>query len=127
MAANYCPCHPYKYERNFGSGRDVKDIREGVSFQRLMLHKNSMQVPALFIQQFIDWSLINLCLGNSDAYGKNISFFIDAARNLSLTPFYDIVNIHLYPHYAHELAMAFGDEFEIGQIVPMIWHTIAVF
>ena len=106
----------YKYERNFGSGRDVKDIREGVSFQRLMLHKNSMQVPALFIQQFIDWSLINLCLGNSDAHGKNISFFIDAARNLSLTPFYDIVNIHLYPHYAHELAMAFGDEFEIGQI-----------
>jgi serine/threonine-protein kinase HipA len=57
-----------------------------------------------------------LCLGNSDAHGKNISFFIDAARNLSLTPFYDIVNIHLYPHYAHELAMAFGDEFEIGQI-----------
>jgi serine/threonine-protein kinase HipA len=25
----------YKYERNFGSGRDVRDIREGVSFGRL--------------------------------------------------------------------------------------------
>ncbi len=25
----------YKYERNFGSGRDVRDIREGVSFPRL--------------------------------------------------------------------------------------------
>jgi serine/threonine-protein kinase HipA len=35
-----------------------------------------------------------------------------------LTPAYDLVSVLQYPHIAHELAMAFGDEFSIEAVRP---------
>lgn len=106
----------YKYERNFGNGRDVQDIRQGVTFQKLFGAQNHMVVPALYLHSLITWKLVNLCLGNSDAHGKNISFFINTSGKLQLTPFYDIANITLYEEYDHDLAMAIGDQFKMMKI-----------
>ncbi|MDD3324826.1 MAG: HipA domain-containing protein [Sulfurospirillaceae bacterium] len=106
----------YKYERNFGNRRDVQDIRQGVSFQKLFRAQNRMAIPALYIQSLITWKLVNLCLGNSDAHGKNISFFISKSGSLQTAPFYDIANITLYEEYDHDLAMAVGDQFEMMKI-----------
>lgn len=80
-----------KYERNFGDGRDVAHIREGVSLPRL-------------------FSLSALCVNNHDAHGKNYSFFVSKA-GLTPTPWYDLVNVGLYPEFNQHLAMAIGDEF----------------
>ncbi|WP_096046204.1 HipA domain-containing protein [Sulfurospirillum diekertiae] len=107
----------YKYERNFGSARDVQNIRQGASFRKLIQNETKMDIPVLFKKALLDWSLVNLCLGNSDAHGKNISFFVHKST-LTLAPFYDIVNVKLYDTYDQDLAMAIGDEFEIENVKP---------
>lgn len=101
----------YKYERNFGSGRDVAHIRDGASMKKLFDFANRCANPALTKQQILDWVLFNLLIFNYDAHGKNISFFI-GTNGISLTPFYDLVNIKMYPDFEHEMAMGLGDEFD---------------
>lgn len=105
----------FKYERSYGSGRDVKDFRYGVSFKKLVKIENMLDAPLLYRQALVNWSICNLCVGNSDAHGKNISYFVKKG-SLQLAPFYDIVNITLYDNYEHSLAMSIGDEFEINKI-----------
>jgi len=108
----------YKYERNFGSGRDVRDIREGMSFLKLESLVNKCIVPIVENKKILEWTIVNLCLGNSDAHGKNISFFKDY-HGMKITPFYDIVNVALYEsEFDTDLAMAISDEFIIDNITP---------
>ena len=64
-----------KYERNLGSSRDVRHIREGVNLGRL-------------------FSIADHCT----------------------TPWYDLVNVQMYPVFDQELAMTIGDEFEADKV-----------
>lgn len=101
----------YKYERNFGSGRDVKHIREGASLPKLFALCQTSAQPAQDTKRLLDQVLFNLCINNHDAHGKNFSFFLNR-QGLRLTPAYDLVNIALYPAFDQEMAMALGDEFD---------------
>ncbi|MCK9162207.1 MAG: HipA domain-containing protein [Arcobacteraceae bacterium] len=106
----------FKYERNFGSQRDVKDIRQGVSFTKLKEILLQTKIPIISINKVLKWTIFNLIIGNSDAHGKNISFFVDSS-GISIAPFYDILNILIYKGKFHtELAMAIDDEFIIEKI-----------
>lgn len=118
----------YKYERQFGDDRDVAHIREGVSLLKLITFARLTAVPVLTIQKILDWLLFNLIVGNSDAHGKNISFFI-GRNGISLSPFYDLVSI-LYeaqqqPRLNTDLAMAVGDNFDINTITAYDLLTFA--
>lgn len=104
-----------KYERNFGSGRDVAHIRDGASLIKLFEFANQCANPALTKQQMLDWVLFNLLIFNCDAHGKNISFFV-GFNGIALAPFYDLVNIRMYPDFDHELAMGLGDEFDSNTV-----------
>lgn len=102
----------YKYERLYNS----KDIRDGVSFEKLFNLADEAKIPLLFKKELVTWNMINLILGNSDAHGKNISFFVDKG-GLEVAPFYDIVNVTMYKgKYAQDMAMAIDDEFEFEKI-----------
>ena len=105
----------HKYERNFGSGRDVKDIREGASFSKLFKSADLCEVPAKAKLEMLNWSVFNLIIGNSDAHGKNFSFFVDA-RGIRPTPFYDMLCIIAHENVEHDLAMAYGDEFNHDEV-----------
>lgn len=105
----------YKYERNFGSGRDVSHIREGASYPQLFEFANHCIKPALTKQKILDWALFNLLVFNHDAHGKNISFFI-SAKGIELAPFYDLLNIKMYKDFEQEMAMAVGDEFNPNDV-----------
>lgn len=105
----------YKYERNFGSGRDVAHIREGVSYEKIFKLAEQCINPALTKQKMLDWALFNLLVYNCDAHGKNISFFVDKS-DISLAPFYDLVNIKMYEYFNQEMAMCFGSEFDCDAI-----------
>ena len=105
----------YKYERNFGSGRDVKDIREGVSFSKLFASAKQCRVPAKAKMQMLQWAIFNLIIGNSDAHGKNFSFFI-REDGMEPTPFYDLLSIIIHKEVEHDMAMAYGDEFNPNEI-----------
>jgi serine/threonine-protein kinase HipA len=109
QALNLSP--DYKYERNFGSGRDVENIREGASLPKLFKFASHCLNPAETKLKLLDWVLFNCLIFNFDAHGKNISFFVNA-KGISLAPFYDLVNIAMYPHYEQDMAMALGDEFD---------------
>ena len=100
----------YKYERNFGSGPDVRNIREGVSFARLFSTVDYTVAKAVTHLALVRWALFQFLLGNSDAHGKNVSFFC-RPEGLALAAFYDLVSTVQYEGLDHELAMAYGDEF----------------
>lgn len=105
----------YKYERNFGSGRDVAHIRDGVSLPKLFAFSENCINPALTKKKILDWVLFNILVFNFDAHGKNISFFV-SKKGVSLAPFYDLVNIKMYTEFDQGMAMALGDEFESNTV-----------
>lgn len=114
----------YKYERNFGSGRDVRQIRDGVSFERLFSAAEHTVQKAVTRLALLRWSIFNFLIGNSDAHGKNVSFFCKH-DGLWLAPFYDLVSVVQYEGLDHELAMAYGDEFLLPEIGPFDWASFA--
>lgn len=105
----------YKYERNFGSGRDVKHIREGASFTKLFQGADMCEVPARTKLEILNWSIYNLIIGNCDAHGKNFSFFV-SKNGIQPTPFYDLLCVLIYKNVDHDFAFAYGDEFDPDEI-----------
>lgn len=109
----------HKYERNFGTGADVRHVRDGVSFEALgsLRRDGHLANVAVDLRQMAYWAVTTLLLGNSDAHGKNLSFFA-RYRSLTVAPFYDLVCTALYDGKRIEqaLAMAFGDEFELANV-----------
>jgi len=106
-----------KYERTLGNAADVRHIRDGASFQALAALRPSLANAAVGVRQMAMWAVTTLLLGNSDAHGKNISFF-GQGETLSVAPFYDLVCVAVYDgkRIDHELAMAFGDEFDLPAV-----------
>lgn len=101
----------YKYERNFGSGRDVANIREGASLPKLFEFADQCLNPVVTKLNILRWVLFNCLICNFDAHGKNISFFVNK-DGILLAPFYDLVNIAMYPKFEQHWAMALGDAFD---------------
>lgn len=114
----------YKYERNFGSGRDVRGIRDGVSFARLFSVSDYAARKAVTRQSLLRWALFNYLVGNADAHGKNVSFFC-RSDGLALAPFYDLVSVVQYEGLEHELAMAYGNEFLLPDVSAFAWADFA--
>lgn len=115
----------YKYERNFGSGADVRHIRDGVGFERLFSTAVAYTTQkALTRQALARWAILQYLIGNADAHGKNVSFFC-RADGLAIAPFYDLVSVVQYQGLDHELAMAYGDEFRLEDISPFAWADFA--
>jgi serine/threonine-protein kinase HipA len=111
------PSH-YKYERNLGHGVHVRNIREGVSFEKLFSLEQHFEEPARAKTFMLRWALLQLLIGNSDAHGKNLSWFLRRTR-LSPAPMYDLVSINAYgvaDVVEQELAMAYGDAFLLAEV-----------
>jgi serine/threonine-protein kinase HipA len=105
----------YKYERNFGSGEHVRNIREGVSFAVLFDRVEQTVNKAAARLTMLRWALFQFLIGNSDAHGKNFSFFV-RRQGLEPAPWYDLVSVVQYSGIDHELAMAYGDAFSLDEV-----------
>ena len=105
----------YKYERNFGSGEHVRNIREGVSFEALFDRVEQTVNKAAARLALLRWALFQFLIGNSDAHGKNFSFFVHR-EGLAPAPWYDLISVVQYPAIDHELAMAWGDAFKLADV-----------
>jgi serine/threonine-protein kinase HipA len=69
-------------------------------------------------RDLLNWTLFQLLIGNSDAHGKNISFFVSKA-GIDVAPSYDLMNIDIYgDEFERDLAMAIGNEFIAEEILP---------
>ncbi len=106
----------YKYERPFGkSGEGVK-IRTGASLPLLFAACRQCRIPAMAIRDLLNWTLFQLLIGNNDAHGKNISFFV-GKNGIDIAPAYDLLNVDIYrDKYEQDLAMAVGDSFRSDEI-----------
>ncbi|MCA8094978.1 HipA domain-containing protein [Burkholderia anthina] len=100
-----------KCERNFGNNGDIRNIREGVSFEKLFSLTPSLETPAAARSVMLRWALLQLLIGNNDAHGENISYFVSSG-GLDPAPFYDLVCVNVYGDaYVRDMAMACGDVF----------------
>lgn len=106
----------YKYERPFGKSGEGAKIRTGASLPALFAACKLCRIPALATRDLLHWVLFQLLIGNSDAHGKNISFYI-SRNGIDVAPAYDLVNVAMYGNrYDRDLAMAVGDTFEFNAI-----------
>jgi len=71
-------------------------------------------VPAIAQLELLNWAMFNLVIGNSDAHGKNFSFFVNK-EGIKPTPFYDLLCVMMYD-FDHNLAMAYGNEFNPDEV-----------
>jgi serine/threonine-protein kinase HipA len=106
----------FKYERNFGNTPDVRNIREGVSFEKLFSLVPHLENPVAARTFMLRWALLQLLIGNSDAHGKNFSFFV-RPTGLMPTPMYDLVSVNVYGEAVEQdMAMGYGDVFRLDEI-----------
>ena len=111
-----------KYERNYGDAPDVRNIRDGVSLPRLfaLLDAHS-PAPIADRIALLRWAIFQVLVGNTDAHGKNVSFFYGEG-GLRIAPAYDLVAVQaLDAGLSATYAMAIGDSFLPGELSPYEW------
>lgn len=105
----------YKYERNIGSLGEAALYRDGVSLPKMFGLLEHVTRKAVDKLSLLRWALFQIVIGNSDAHGKNFSFFV-RGTGLEAAPWYDLVSVVQYPQFSHDMAMAFGDEFMLDRL-----------
>jgi len=115
-----------KYERPYGDGPDVRNIRDGASLRALFkaINQYSLQ-PAVDRLALLRWAIFQVLIGNTDAHGKNLSFFVQPS-GVRLAPAYDMVCIPALKdsQLSGTLAMAVGDAFAEAEITPFEWAQL---
>jgi len=112
----------YKYERPYGQGRDVADLRTGASYPRLFNLLRLSPTPTRDRLNLLRWSLFQVLIGNTDAHAKNLSFYF-GPQGLVLAPAYDLVSGASLPSEQVDktFAMAIGDAFESKDLNAEEW------
>lgn len=114
-----------KYERPYGSSRDVRDIRAGASLPQLFALLQRTARPLMERLGLLRWLIFQVLSGNTDAHAKNLSFFT-GPEGLRLAPAYDLVCTRIYGAAVDgEYAMAIGDAFLSDELSAYEWLNFA--
>lgn len=95
-----------KYECPFGRG-----VALGINFEMLFGLCRAAEDRVGVAVTLLDWRLFNLIVGNTDAHGKNMSFFVRRA-GLTPAPWYDLVSVAMIPGVDHALAMGVDGKYD---------------
>jgi serine/threonine-protein kinase HipA len=115
-----------KVERPYGDSAAVRHLRDGCSLPRLFSLTALTPAPAAQRLALLRWLLFQVLVGNTDAHGKNISFFCGPG-GLTLAPAYDIACLPALASATLDLgyAMAIGDAFSEPALTPFEWASFA--
>jgi serine/threonine-protein kinase HipA len=115
-----------KYERPYGSGRDVAHLRDGATHRKLFdLVQTHSARPLVERRALLALAIFNVLIGNVDAHAKNLSFFSSRA-GLSMAPAYDLVSRHGFEAPIDtSYALAIGDAFRSEDLSPFEWAQFA--
>ncbi len=115
-----------KYERLYGSGRDVQHIRDGASLPQFFALQQLSAQPLAQRQKLLRWVIFQVLIGNADAHAKNLSFFAGIS-GVSLAPAYDLVSTFSMNREVIEdnFAMSIGDAFRQEELTPFEWAVMA--
>ncbi len=106
----------YKYERPYGKSGEAWRINTGASLGQLFASCHQCRIPAAATRDLLHWIFFQLLIGNNDAHGKNISFFV-GKNGIDVAPAYDLLNTDIYgDQYDRDLAMAIGDAYRMDDI-----------
>ena len=73
------------------------DGRQSVLAAAIALGREPVRQPVVDVLRMLGWQAFNICVGNADGHGKNISFIIDTDNGtISLAPAYDTVPTALW-------------------------------
>ena len=89
---------------------------------------DSSPTPLAMRSALLDRVIFNVLIGNSDAHGKNWSFFIATqAGLLTLAPAYDLVDVEAvaHEHMSVSYAMGIGDAFYLEELTAFEWASMA--
>ncbi|MCU7372032.1 HipA domain-containing protein [Paucibacter sp. O1-1] len=117
-----------KYERAYGDQDAVKHLRDGATLPGLFGLADLSPAPLAMRTQLLDRLLFNVLIGNSDAHGKNWSFFVGPqAGLLTLAPAYDLVDVEAvaHEHMSTSFAMGIGNAFSPEELTPFEWASMA--
>jgi len=81
---------------------------------------------ALDINAFVQATLLNFLLGNSDAHGKNFALLYEPSVGVRLAPLYDLVSTVVYPDVTDRMAMTIGGVEDPGEVDLAAWRRLAV-
>lgn len=118
-----------KYERAYGDQDAVKHLRDGASLRQLFGLSEASSSPLSMRMQLAERLIFNVLIGNTDAHGKNWSFFIERrAGLLSLAPAYDLVDVEAVAdeHMSTSFAMGIGDAFHLEELGAFQWASMAL-
>lgn len=104
----------------------VRELRDGASLLRLFALASTLAEPAAERLALLRWALFQMLAGNTDAHGKNLSYFCGPS-GLRLAPAYDIVCTLAFdaPGLDDSFAMAIGDAFQPSELTPYEWAHFA--
>jgi serine/threonine-protein kinase HipA len=117
-----------KYERPYGNGEHVRQIRDGANLASFFtLIDRYASAPIRERIALLRWVVLQALIGNVDAHAKNLSFFF-SARGISLAPAYDLVCGLVYEQGSFEdsFAMAVGDEFAPRGLTAYDWALFSI-
>lgn len=117
----------FKYERPYGDGRDVRDIRDGASLAGFFAATDTSPQPAKARLQLLRWLVFQVLLGNTDAHAKNLSFYMTGTGPVQ-APAYDLLCGALYKagNVSQTYAMAIGDAFSTEELSAYEWAQFCV-
>ena len=115
-----------KYERPYGDNPEVRNIRDGATCAKLFSLLDQSPQPARDRQALLRWVIFQVLIGNTDAHGKNVSFFC-GVDGLRLAPAYDLACMPALGHdrLTDTFAMAIGDAFTEAELTPFEWASFA--
>lgn len=107
----------FKYERYLGAQRP--EYRDGMSLPKLFAISGQAGGASTRMRlELMQWALFQLVIGNSDAHGKNFSFFVRGSW-LDPAPWYDLVSVVQFDQFDHAFAMGIGDAFDWSELTAM--------
>ncbi len=106
--------HQEDFAQALGLPNEFKYQRRGVGTSRfdasgIASILSQTEAPALAREQFLQMTLFNLLIGNSDNHAKNHALLYAPGRRPMLAPLYDMVPIPLGDGYTDEFAFQIGN------------------
>lgn len=105
--------HQEDFAQSLGFSSELKYERRGIEARRFDVDAaisvlDLTSDPEAARLAFLQATLFNLCIGNTDNHAKNHALLYDSGAIPRLAPLYDLMPIRIDNRYTHELAFSLG-------------------
>ncbi len=101
------------------------EVEGGPSFKQAFDLIESVSSDVIEDQQrLLKWIFFNICVGNSDNHGKNLSLRRSLNNQWHLSPFYDLLCTKVYKHISKKQAMSVGGSFDGANLSSQNWQNL---